>query len=96
MSPFGRRSTVPDLARTAVEDLDWDAVRRAADAAAVRARATDTLDRVEAVLDREGGPGFLFDKFRERPDDRAIHVTEDPGRQSVSQFVSCCLHQNLP
>jgi hypothetical protein len=55
-------------------------VRRAADPAAIRARMTDTLDRVEALLDREGGPGFLFDGFRERPDDRAIHVTAlDPA-----------------
>ena len=69
---------VPDVVE--VEDLDWEAVRRAADPAAIRARLTDTLDRVDALLDREGGLGFLFDAFRERPDDRAIHVTElDPA-----------------
>ena len=57
-----------------VESLDWDAVRAAVDPAAVRARARDILDRAEALLDREDGPGFLFDADRASPDDRAIHV----------------------
>jgi hypothetical protein len=32
------------------------------------------LDALEALLDREGGPGFLFDADRATPDDRAIAV----------------------
>jgi hypothetical protein len=57
-----------------VTDLDWDAVRRAADPAPVRARLAAALDRLEALLDREGGPGFLFDADRAGPDDRAVRV----------------------
>lgn len=64
----------PVLPVVDVETLDWAAVRRAVDPAAVRARMADTLDRLEARLDRADGPGFLFDADRAGPDDRAIHV----------------------
>lgn len=62
-----------------VEALDWAAVRRAVDPAAVRARLASTCDRLEALLDQAEGPGFLFDADRAAPDasgvpDRAIHV----------------------
>jgi hypothetical protein len=57
-----------------VTALDWDAVRDAVDAGAVRARMRDTVERLEALLDRDGGPGLLFDDQRADADDRAIHV----------------------
>jgi len=57
-----------------VTALDWDAVRHAADPAAVRARLPDAVARLEARLDREDGPGFLFDADRAGADDRAIRI----------------------
>jgi hypothetical protein len=57
-----------------VTALDWDAVRRAVDPEGVRARLAATCDRLEALLDRADGPGFLFDADRATPDDRAIRV----------------------
>ena len=57
-----------------VEALDWAAVRAAVDPGAVRARMRDTVERLEALLDRQGGPGLLFDDDRADPDDRAIRV----------------------
>jgi hypothetical protein len=57
-----------------VTALDWDAVRDAVDAGAVRARMRDTVERLEALLDRDGGPGLLFDDQRADADDRAVHV----------------------
>ncbi len=74
-------TVVPGTPVVDVVDLDWDAVRRAADPAAVRARLPEAVDRLEALLDREGGPGFLFDADRAAPDDRAIRVVgDDPAR----------------
>ena len=58
-----------------VDWLDWDAVRRAINPRAVRARMRDTVERLEILLDRDGGPGLLFDDHRASPDDRAIAVT---------------------
>ncbi len=64
-----------------VTALDWAAVRRAADPAAVRARLPEAVARLEALLDRDGGPGFLFDADRASPDDRAVRVADaDPAR----------------
>ena len=57
-----------------LEDLDWDAVRAAVAPSAVRARIRRTVDRLEQLLDREGGPGLLFDWDREHPTDRAIRI----------------------
>ena len=59
-----------------VEDLDWAAVRHAVAAAGVRARIRDTVERMESLLDREGGPALLFDADRASPDDRVIRVAE--------------------
>jgi hypothetical protein len=63
-----------------VDWLDWDAVRAAVDPRALRARLRDTVERMEALLDRDGGPALLFDEHRAHPEDRAIrvaHVAED-------------------
>ena len=57
-----------------VEDLDWAAVRAAVDPGAIRARMRATVEAMEALLDRSGGPGMLFDADRAAPDDRAIQV----------------------
>jgi len=57
-----------------VEDLDWAAVRTAADARAVRARMRATVEAMESLLDRAGGPGMLFDADRAMAGDRAIRV----------------------
>jgi hypothetical protein len=57
-----------------VEALDWEAVVRAVDPAAVRARGDAALDALEARLDVPDGAGLLFDADRASPDDRAPHV----------------------
>jgi hypothetical protein len=59
-----------------VVGLDWTALRRSIDPQDVRARMRDTVERMEALLDRDGGPGFLFDEFRADANDRAIQVRE--------------------
>jgi hypothetical protein len=58
-----------------VTALDWDAVRRAVDPGAVRARMRETVERMETLLDRSGGPGLLFDDHRAHEHDRALHIT---------------------
>jgi hypothetical protein len=57
-----------------VEALDWAAVRERADPRRVRARMHAAVAGVEALLDREGGPGLLFDADREDETDRAIRL----------------------
>lgn len=76
-----------------VDGLDWDAVRRAADAPSVRARVRDTVERMEALLDRAGGPGLLFDADRADPSDRAIRVAAiDPA---IPLWIIGDLHGDL-
>lgn len=58
-----------------VGDLDWQAIRSAADPVRVRERMRDVVERMEALLDREGGPQMLFDADRASPDDRAIRAS---------------------
>src|SRR5829696_406920 len=57
-----------------VTDLDWQAIRRAVDPPAIRSRMKSVVERMEALLDQAGGPGLMFDAFRESADDRAILV----------------------
>ena len=57
-----------------VDELDWAAVRAAVDPGAVRARMRRTVERMEALLDRDGGPGLLFDADRQHAGDRAIRI----------------------
>ncbi|HEX8308085.1 MAG TPA: metallophosphoesterase [Allosphingosinicella sp.] len=62
-----------------VRDLDWALVREAVAPSAVRSRIRSTVEAFEALLDREAGPGLLFDGFRTDPGDQAIKVAEvDP------------------
>jgi hypothetical protein len=58
-----------------VRDLDWAAIRAAVDAPALRARMRSVVERMEALLDRAGGPGLLFDADRSHAGDRAIRVS---------------------
>jgi hypothetical protein len=62
----------PDVVE--VHDLDWAAIRHAADPAAVRERMRHIVEAIETLLDRAGGPGMMFDEYREHQDDRAIQV----------------------
>ena len=57
-----------------VRELDWCGVRQAVDAHAIRARMRAIVERMEALLDRAGGPGMLFDGDRADATDRAIRV----------------------
>jgi hypothetical protein len=57
-----------------VRDLDWAAVCNRADPSAIRARMHHTVDAMEILLDRAGGPGFLFDADRATAQDRAIQL----------------------
>jgi hypothetical protein len=64
-----------------VRDLDWQAIRAAVDAEAIRARMRAAVERMETLLDRAGGPGMLFDADRAHAADRAIRVSpiDDAG-----------------
>jgi hypothetical protein len=59
-----------------VRDLDWAAVGEAVAPNAVRSRLRSTVEAFEALLDREGGPGLLFDRHRADPRDQAIRIGE--------------------
>ncbi|MDB5685050.1 MAG: hypothetical protein JWM75_2748 [Sphingomonas bacterium] len=59
-----------------VRALDWAAVGEAVSPAAIRARMRATVEAFEALLDRAGGPGLMFDGDRASPADRAIRVGE--------------------
>jgi hypothetical protein len=58
-----------------VRDLDWVAVRQAADPRAIRARMHRVVEQMETLLDKAEGAGMLFDDDRARPDDRVIQVS---------------------
>ncbi|HEX8124548.1 MAG TPA: metallophosphoesterase [Allosphingosinicella sp.] len=78
-APAGGPAPVAIPAVEDVRELDWTAVREAVAPAAVRSRIRSTVEAFEALLDREGGGGLLFDRFRSDPRDRAIKVGElDP------------------
>ena len=55
-------------------DLDWPAVRDRVTAAATRAYLRDVVERMETLLDRDGGPRLLFDADRADANDKAIRV----------------------
>ncbi|MES2524563.1 MAG: metallophosphoesterase family protein [Gemmatimonadota bacterium] len=59
-----------------VQRFDWERVQAAVDPEGVRRRMPQTIERMDALLAQEGGPGFLFDRDRGNPDDRAIQVAE--------------------
>ncbi|HEX9965345.1 MAG TPA: metallophosphoesterase [Allosphingosinicella sp.] len=57
-----------------VRDLDWAFVREAVSPDAIRSRMRATVEAFEALLDREGGAGLLFDQYRADSRDQAIRV----------------------
>jgi hypothetical protein len=59
-----------------VHDLDWDAIRSFAEPPAIRARIRAAVEGMEALLDRAGGPGMMFDGDRTDSGDRAIRIAE--------------------
>jgi hypothetical protein len=70
------QSAVPaTLPVVEVRELDWQAIRRAVDAQAIRGRMRSAVEQMEALLDRAGGPGMLFDNDRADDADRAIRIS---------------------
>ena len=61
-----------------VRDLDWELVRAAVDAPAIRARMPAAVEKMEALLARADGPGMMFDSDRASADDRVIRVAAHP------------------
>jgi hypothetical protein len=59
-----------------VDDLSSSVIRDRVDPAGVRGRMRSTVERLEALLDQEQGPGLLFDRDREDPNDRVIRARE--------------------
>jgi Calcineurin-like phosphoesterase len=58
-----------------VTDLDWLGVRDRVIASTTRAHLRDVVERMEALLDRDGGPRLLFDEDRTDANDKAICVS---------------------
>ena len=58
-----------------VKDLDWWTIRDAVSPSSVRANMRSTVERMETLLDRAGGPGMLFDSDRADPADKVIQVS---------------------
>lgn len=58
-----------------VRELDWQEIRKAVDARAIRARLRAAVEGMETLLDSAGGPGMLFDADRAHAADRAIRVS---------------------
>ena len=58
-----------------VRELDWEAIRRATNPSAIRARMRGVVEQMETLLDRVGGPGLLFDRDRAFVADKAIRVS---------------------
>lgn len=78
-SPSDSPSIAPMVQNTLqvveVEHLDWQAIRKAVDPSSIRAGMRSTVERIEALLDRAGGPGMLFDNDRAGPADKVIRIS---------------------
>ncbi|WP_227386000.1 metallophosphoesterase [Microvirga rosea] len=59
-----------------MEQLDWQAVRNAANPSSIRSNMRATVERMEALLDKPDGPGLLFDKDRSDPADKVVQVSD--------------------
>ncbi|MBV0882077.1 metallophosphoesterase [Noviherbaspirillum sp. L7-7A] len=100
----GSRSEVAETGKTSellvaspvieVRDLDWQAVRSAANPAAIRARMHTAIEQMEKLLDKSGGPGMLFDTDREGDADRAIRVSMPASGGPL--WIIGDLHGDLP
>jgi hypothetical protein len=69
-------SVPPTLRVVDVTDLDWPGIRDRVRAAVTRAHLRDVVERMETLLDRDGGPRLLFDDDRTDANDRAIRVSQ--------------------
>jgi len=58
-----------------VRDLDWQAIREAANQTAIVNRMPTIVERMERLMSRDGGPGLLFDSDRKHESDRALQVS---------------------
>ena len=58
-----------------VRELDWAAIHSAVNAPSIRARMRGIVEAMEALLDRAGGPGMMFDADRKEAADRAIQIS---------------------
>ncbi|MEO7735711.1 MAG: metallophosphoesterase family protein [Kofleriaceae bacterium] len=76
-----------------VRELDWQQIRTAVDAGAIRARLRAAVERMEALLDSVGGPGMLFDGDREHAGDHAIRVSAQDD--SIPLWIIGDLHGDL-
>lgn len=65
----------PEASVIDVEDLDWDALRRAVAEPVAGERAKEIIQRIEERLARGPSLGLAFDDFRAGPADRVIQVT---------------------
>ena len=83
--------TIPPIVE--VRDLDWKAIESAVNPQAVWARMRDAVERVEMLLDRENGPGLLFDGDRKHPLDHVIQVS--PRDESIPLWIIGDLHGDL-
>lgn len=91
IAPASAPSATPPVVE--VRELDWQDIRHAADVGAIRARMPIALDRMEALLDRQGGPGMLFDNDRADAADRAIRVSATPDASPL--WIIGDLHGDL-
>jgi hypothetical protein len=66
----------PPLQIVDVEHLDWQAVRNAANPSSIRSNMRSTVERMEVLLDKAGGPGMLFDKDRTDPANKVVQVSD--------------------
>ena len=90
-----RTSEIPPASPViAVHDLDWQAIRIAADAPAIRARMHTTVERMERLLDKAGGPGMLFDADRTDDADKVIQVITSASESPL--WIIGDLHGDLP
>lgn len=76
-----------------VRDLNWQAIRSAVNAQAIRARMRTAVERLEALLDSAGGPGMLFDADRMHAADRAVRVSASDGASPL--WIVGDLHGDL-
>ncbi|MEO5579434.1 MAG: metallophosphoesterase, partial [Gemmatimonadaceae bacterium] len=59
-----------------VHDLDWDRIGTTLEPQALRARMSETVERLEALLDSGIGARMLFDDCREDASDRALNIDQ--------------------
>lgn len=93
--PCAEPATVPPPISPVVDvgDLDWTAIRGAVDVARDRSDMRTPIEQLEKLLEREGGPGMLFDADRSDADDHVIRVRELPSDSQL--WIIGDLHGDL-